>query len=67
MIMAVPTRYTVTGPAVVLRTLGASGTDRYLYRGATVEARSFTKESIAHALGIGLIAKVNSEEESAAE
>lgn len=49
-----PKGYVVTGAAVVLPT--ESGSERYLYKGATVGA-GFTKNGIKHALAVGLIAK----------
>lgn len=45
----------VLGAAVVLRT--SDGSERYLYRGATVDTGSFDKDSVKHATSIGLIGK----------
>ena len=52
---AKPKGYTVTGPAVVLRT--DDGAERYLYRGAPVDDSAFSKDSIKHAVSVGLIEK----------
>lgn len=46
----------VTGAAVVLRT--KSGSDRYLYQGATVQTDEFTEASIKHATTNKLISEV---------
>jgi hypothetical protein len=45
--------YIVSGALVVLPTPG--GSERYVYRGATVSADGFTEAGIAHALEVGLI------------
>jgi hypothetical protein len=45
--------YEVTGGAVVLRT--PTNSSQYLYRGAVIDGSGFTKESVDHALAIGLI------------
>lgn len=50
-----PKGYTVTGAAVVLRT--DDGAERYLYRGAPVDEGAFSKDSIKHAVSVGLIEK----------
>ena len=47
----------VTGAAVVLRT--KSGSERYLYGGASVIADEFTEDSVKHAKSIGLIGEVD--------
>jgi hypothetical protein len=47
--------YVVVGAAVVLR--ADDGSERYLYRGAPVNADAFSKASIKHAVAVGLIAK----------
>lgn len=47
--------YVVKGAAVVLPTKG--GSERYLYRGAPVDADAYTDEGIKHALDVGLIAE----------
>lgn len=52
---AKPKGYTVTGAAVVLRT--DDGAERYLYRGAPVDDSAFSKDSIKHAVSVGLIEK----------
>lgn len=52
---AKPKGYKVTGAAVVLR--GDDGSERYLYRGAPVDGGAFSKDSIKHALSVGLIEK----------
>ena len=52
---AKPKGYTVTGAAVVLRT--DDGSERYLYRGAPVDDSAFSKDSIKHAVSVGLIEK----------
>ena len=46
--------YTVVGPCAVAAL--AEGGERYLYRGAVIAAAEYTEESLAHLLGIGLIA-----------
>lgn len=51
-----PLGYKVTGAAVVLRT--DDGAERYLYRGAPVDDGAFSKDSIKHAVSVGLIEKV---------
>ena len=50
-----PKGYMVTGAAVVLRT--DEGAERYLYRGAPVDDSAFSKDSIKHAISVGLIEK----------
>lgn len=50
-----PKGYMVTGAAVVLRT--DDGSERYLYRGAPVDDSAFSKDSIKHAVSVGLIEK----------
>ncbi|WDH80196.1 hypothetical protein PTQ19_07130 [Microbacterium esteraromaticum] len=52
---AKPNGLKVVGAAVVLR--ADDGSERYLYRGATVDAAAFSKDSIKHAIAVGLIAK----------
>lgn len=46
--------YTVVSPCAVAAL--AEGGERYLYRGAVIAAAEYTEESLAHLLGIGLIA-----------
>lgn len=46
--------YTVVGPVAVAAL--AEGGERYLYRGAVLDAAECATESLAHLLGIGLIA-----------
>ena len=46
--------YTVVGPVAVVAL--AEGGERYLYRGAVLDAAECATESLAHLLGIGLIA-----------
>ena len=46
-------RYTVTGALAVIRT--KDGSERYLYRGAPVEADAFDADSIKHLVEIGLV------------
>lgn len=50
-----PKGYKVTGAAVVLRT--DDGAERYLYRGAPIDDGAFSKDSIKHAVSVGLIEK----------
>ncbi|MGV8912235.1 MAG: hypothetical protein ACOH14_06405 [Rhodoglobus sp.] len=50
-----PKGYVVTGAAVILRT--EDGGERYLYRGAPIDSGAFAKESIKHAVSVGLIEK----------
>lgn len=50
-----PKGYKVKGAAVVLR--ADDGSERYLYRGAPVDDSAFSKDSIKHALSVGLIEK----------
>lgn len=49
-------RYAVTGAVAVIRT--PDGSERYLYRGAQVDASAFDKDSIKHLTGLGLISEV---------
>lgn len=46
----------VVGAAAVLRS--ASGSDVYLYRGATVASREFDEDSVKHGLKVKLLEKV---------
>ena len=46
--------YTVVGPVAVAAL--AEGGERYLYRGAALDAAECTTESLTHLLDIGLIA-----------
>jgi transcription elongation GreA/GreB family factor len=50
-----PKGYIVKGAAVVLRS--DDGAERYLYRGAPVDDSAFSKESVKHAVSVGLIEK----------
>lgn len=59
-------RYQVVAPAVVLALPG--GGERYLYRGALVEASAVAEASLTHALDLGLVrALPEPEPEPAAE
>ncbi|HWU30199.1 MAG TPA: hypothetical protein VN041_14040 [Microbacterium sp.] len=47
--------FKVVGAAVVLRS--EDGSERYLYRGAPVDPAAWSKDSIKHAIAVGLIAE----------
>lgn len=46
----------VIGAAAVLRLV--DGSDRYLYRGAIVDPELYTKDSIKHVKGLGLVGEI---------
>lgn len=48
-------RYVVSGVVAVVRT--KDGSERYLYRGARVDAGAFDEASLEHLVGIGLISE----------
>lgn len=50
------TVYKVTGGAVVLKLKG--GSERYLYRGDLVPREGFEDDSLAHAIGLGLVSEI---------
>lgn len=57
---------TVTGAAAVLNL--KDGSDRYLYRGATVDPELYTEKSVKHVKGLGLVTAVEvASEEDAPE
>nr|DAW53923.1 MAG TPA: hypothetical protein [Caudoviricetes sp.] len=52
-----PATHRVTGAVAVLATTG--GSERYLYRGAVLDAADWDAAALAHAVAVGLVAPLD--------
>ena len=52
-----PATHRVTGAVAVLATTG--GSERYLYRGAVLDAADWDATALAHAVAVGLVAPLD--------
>lgn len=52
-----PATHQVTGAVAVLATTG--GSERYLYRGAVLDAADWDAAALAHAVAVGLVAPLD--------